>query len=303
MNENWTTKDIPDLTGKIAIVTGANSGIGYETAKALANKGAIIVMACRNLEKAQLAAGEIRLGNRDADLDIIHLDLADLSSVRQFAEIFRSRYETLDLLINNAGVMIPPYTKTVDGFELQFAANHLGHYALTGLLLDRLLATPGARVINVSSGAHRMGSGTIDFDNLNAENGYSASGAYAQSKLANLLFTLELNRYFKNIGADTIAASAHPGWTVTGLQRGFMHTISRVIGQQPAMGALPTLQAAIHPEVQPNDYYGPGGLMEMRGYPTKVDTSAAAKDQVLAQRLWNVSEELTGIQYAWPIAA
>lgn len=303
MSKNWTTKDIPDQTGRIAIVTGANSGIGYETAKALAGKGATVVLACRNLEKADIAAGEIRLGNKDANLDIIHLDLADLGSVRQFAETFISRHEKLDLLINNAGVMIPPYTRTIDGFELQFGANHLGHFALTGLLLERLMKTPNARIINVSSSAHRMGSGTINFENLNSEKGYNASGAYAQSKLANLLFTLELNQHFQEVGADTIAASAHPGWTVTGLQRGFMHTISRVIGQLPAMGALPTLLAATDPDVQPNEYFGPGGLMEMRGYPTRVDTNQAAKDPALAQRLWDTSEVLTGIQYAWPVTA
>jgi NAD(P)-dependent dehydrogenase (short-subunit alcohol dehydrogenase family) len=262
-----------------------------------------VVLACRNLEKANLAASEIRLGTKDAQLDIIHLDLADLHSVNQFVDTFKSRYTKLDLLINNAGVMIPPFTKTADGFELQFGANHLGHFALTGLLLERLMKTPNARIINVSSSAHRMGSGTIDFENLNSEKGYNASGAYAQSKLANLLFTLELNQHFQEVGADTIAASAHPGWTVTGLQRGFMHTISRVIGQQPAMGALPTLLAATDPDVQPNEYFGPVGLMEMRGYPTRVDTSQAAKDPVLAQRLWDTSEELTGIQYAWPVTA
>ncbi len=303
MSENWTTKDIPDQTGKVAIVTGANSGIGFETAKALAYKGSTVVLACRNLEKANQAASEIRLGANHVDLDIIQLDLADLDSVRRFAETFKARYSRLDLLINNAGVMIPPFTKTSDGFELQFGANHLGHFALTGLLLDRLLETPEARVVNVSSTAHRMGSGTINFDNLNAEQGYSASGAYAQSKLANLLFTLQLNRYFQDIAADIIAVSAHPGWTVTGLQRGFMHTISRVIGQQPYMGALPTLQAAVDPDVQPNDYYGPVGLMGMRGYPARVNTSQAAKDTKLAERLWEISEELTDILYSWPVAA
>lgn len=301
MSANWTTNNIPYLTGKVAIVTGANNGIGYETAKALAVKGASVVMACRNLEKADIAASEIRMGTKDARLDIIPLDLADLSSVRQFAETFKSRYEKLDLLINNAGVMIPPFTRTVDGFELQFGANHLGHFALTGLLLDRLIQTPNARIINVSSSAHRMGSATIDFENLNAENDYSASGAYAQSKLANLLFTLELNNHFEDISADTIAASAHPGWTVTGLQKGLLHGISRVIGQQPAMGALPTLRAAVDPDVLPNDYYGPGGMMEMRGYPEKVASSQAAKDTELARNLWTVSEEMTGVHYAWPV--
>ena len=254
MSKHWTTKNIPDLTDKVAIVTGANSGIGYETAKALAKKGATVVMACRNLDKANQAAEEIRLGDKHANLDIIQLDLANLASVQSFSETFKSRYASLDLLINNAGVMIPPFTRTLDGFELQFGANHLGHFALTGLLLGRLLETPKARIVNVSSGAHRMSSGTINFDNLNAEQDYSASGAYAQSKLANILFTLELNRYFEEIGSDVIAAASHPGWTVTGLQKGFLHGISRVIGQQPAMGALPTLRVAIAADVQPNDY-------------------------------------------------
>lgn len=301
MSEKWTINNIPDLTGKVAIVTGANSGIGFETANELAKKGAMVVMACRNLQKANDAADEIRLGAKGANLDIIQLDLADLDSVREFADTFKSRYASLDLLINNAGVMIPPYTKTVDGFELQFGANHLGHFALTGLLMDRLLETPGARIINVSSSAHRMGSGTINFDNLNAEQGYSASGAYAQSKLANILFTLELNRHLEEIGSDVISTACHPGWTVTGLQKGLLHGVSRLIGQRPSMGALPTLQAAIDPDVQRNDYFGPGGFMEMRGYPRKVDTSQAAKDPELAQRLWDVSEELTGIRYAWPV--
>jgi NAD(P)-dependent dehydrogenase (short-subunit alcohol dehydrogenase family) len=199
--------------------------------------------------------------------------------------------------------MIPPFTKTKDGFELQLGANHLGHFALTGLLMDRLLATPAERIVNVSSGAHRMGSGTIDFDNLNAEKGYNPSGSYAQSKLANLLFTLELNRYFQEIGADAIATSAHPGWTVTGLQKGFMHTISRVLGQQPDMGALPTLQAAVDSNALPNDYYGPAGWMEMRGYPTRVQGREASKDAALARRLWEVSEELTGVRFPVPAPA
>jgi NAD(P)-dependent dehydrogenase (short-subunit alcohol dehydrogenase family) len=298
-SNNWTTNNIPNLSGKVAIVTGANSGIGFETAKALMKKRAEVVMACRNHEKAQVAAQEIRKDDRKAKLNIMRLDLADLASVQKFAETFASKYISLDLLINNAGVMMPPYTKTKDGFELQFGANHLGHFALTGLLLDRLLATPKARVVNISSSTHRMGSGTIDFDNLNAEKAYSASGAYAQSKLANLLFTLELNNQLEAIGSDVIATAAHPGWTVTGLQRGFMLTLSRVIGQKPPMGALPTLRAAVASDVQPNDYFGPGGFMEMRGHPVKVETSDAAKDPYLGERLWQVSEAFTGVQYNW----
>lgn len=303
MTEKWTTDNIPDLTGKVAIVTGANSGIGFETAKTLAAKGAEVILACRNLEKANLAVKEIHSMVRNAKLEIIHLDLANLASIQKFADTFKAKYETLDLLINNAGIMIPPFTKTTEGFEAQFGANHLGHFALTGLLLDVILATPNARVVNVSSSAHRMGTGTIDFDNLNAEKGYHPANAYTQSKLANLLFTLELNRRLTEIGSDVIATSAHPGWTVTGLQRGFLHTVSEWIGQKPEMGTLPTLQAALDPNAQRNDYFGPGGFMEMRGYPRKVETSNAAKDVNLAKRLWEVSEELTGVNYAWPVLA
>lgn len=301
MTEKWTTDNIPNLTGQIAIVTGANSGIGFETAKALATKGAEVVLACRNLEKADLAAKEIRSMVRKAKLEIIQLDLADLASVRKFAETFKDKYQTLDLLINNAGIMIPPFTKTADGFEVQFGANHLGHFALTGLLMDVILATPNARIVNVSSNAHRTG--TIDFDNLNAEKGYHPANAYAQSKLANLLFTLQLNRHLVEIGSDVIATAAHPGWTVTGLQKGFLHTVSEWIGQKPEMGALPTLQAAPDPEAGRNDYFGPGGFVEMRGYPKKVKPSDAAKDANQAKRLWVVSEEMTGVNYTWPALA
>jgi len=299
MSQKWTQPDIPDLAGRVAIVTGANSGIGYETAKALAQKGATVVMACRNLGKAYAAADNIRRNVADAQLEIIWLDLTDLALVREFATQFQAGHDRLDMLINKAGVMIPPFTETIDGFELQFGANHLGHFALTGHLLDTILSTPSARIVNVSSGAHRMGRGTIDFDNLNAEKGYRASGAYAQSNLSNLLFTLELNQHFIESNADSMAVAAHPGWTVTGLQRGFMLAISHVLGQSPQMGALPSLYAATAPVVQPNDYYGPGSYMELRGYPKKVDSSAAAKDAELARKLWAVSEELTAVSYNW----
>lgn len=301
MSKNWTANDVPDQSGRVAIVTGANSGIGFETTKVLAAKGATVVMACRNLEKATAAADAIHRDVADATLDIIRLDLADLASVREFVEMFNGRYSRLDLLINNAGVMMPPYTKTTDGFELQFGANHLGHFALTGQLMASILATPGARIVNVSSTAHRVGGGTINFDDLNSENGYSASGAYAQSKLANLLFTLELNEKLEAIGSDVIATAAHPGWTTTGLQRGFMHTLSRFIGQSPPMGALPTLRAAVDPAAQRNDYFGPNRFMEMRGYPQKVGRSGAAQDAELADRLWRVSEEMTDVRMVWSV--
>jgi NAD(P)-dependent dehydrogenase (short-subunit alcohol dehydrogenase family) len=302
MNNHWTREDIPDQMGKVAIVTGANSGIGFDTAKTLADKGATVVMACRNLDKAHAAADIIRRENAAAILKIMALDLADLDSVLAFSKAFKAEHARLDLLINNAGVMIPPFTQTADGFELQFGANHLGHFALTGFLMDTILGTPGARVVNVSSGAHRMGSGTINFDNLNGELGYSPSGAYGQSKLANLLFTLELNRRFEEIGAEAIATAAHPGWTVTGLQRGILQGLSRVIGQRPPMGALHTLRAAIDSDARPNDYFGPDGFKEMRGYPVKVGRSEAANDSELAQRLWEVSEEMTGFKYTWQVA-
>lgn len=297
MSNHWTFENIPDQSGRVAIVTGANSGIGYETAKALAAKGAAVIMACRNRDKAFRASENIRHDLPQANLQIIHIDLADLGTVQDFSQAFKVRYDRLDLLINNAGVMMPPYTLTKDGFELQFGANHLGHFALTGQLLDIILGTPRARIVNVSSSMHRRG--TIDFDNLNAEMSYSPQGAYSQSKLANLLFTLQLNKHLAGTGADAMAVSAHPGWTVTGLQRGFLQVVSRVIGQSPPMGALPTLRAAVDKDVQPDDYYGPEGFMEMRGYPVKVGSIPAAKDPACAQKLWQVSEQMTAVSYDW----
>ena len=297
----WTTENIPNQNGRVAIVTGANSGIGFETAKALADAGAGVVLACRNLAKAEEAAARIRAEVPHAEQAIIRLDLADLATVRAFADTFRGRYERLDLLINNAGVMVPPYGKTADGFELQFGANHLGHFALTGLLLDLLSATPGARVVNVSSIAHR--SGQIQFDDLQWEQGYRAQAAYGQSKLANLLFTLALNRRLQAAGADVVAAAAHPGWTYTNLQRGFVSTVSRIVGQSAAMGALPTLYAAVAPEISADDYIGPGGFMEVRGHPAPAGRSAAARDTAVAERLWTVSEQLTGVVYNLPAPA
>ena len=299
MTDHWTKENMPDLTGKVAIVTGANSGIGYETAKGLAERGANVVLACRNLDKATIAANSIRRDVSNARLEIIRLDLADLDSVHEFSKTFQMNYDRLDILVNNAGVMTPPHTKTSDGFELQFGANHLGHFALTGHLLDTILSTSGARIINVSSISHRMGNGTIAFDNLNAEKGYEASAAYSQSKLANLLFTLELNQHFSEFNADAIAVASHPGWTATGLTRGLIHGISRVFAQSPAMGALPSLYAASAPNVQPNDYYGPSSLKETRGYPKKADKSVEAKDPQLAEQLWQVSEEMTAVHYDW----
>lgn len=297
MSEKWTTQHIPSQEGRVAIVTGANSGIGFETTKALAAKGATVVMACRNLEKANAAADKIRSEVPGAKLTVTSLDLADLASVRAFAEAFIKQYDKLDLLINNAGIMIPPFTRTKDGFEVQFGANHLGHFALTGLLLPVIQNTPGARVVNVSSNAHRMG--RIDFENLQAEKGYRPWGAYGQSKLANLLFTLRLNALFRETNTDAIAAAAHPGYTSTNLQGESIWAKlgNGLFGQTPPMGALPTLRAATDPDVKADDYYGPDGLGGWRGYPKKGETTAAAKDADVAKRLWEVSENLTGVHY------
>lgn len=297
--EKWTAQDIPSQEGRVVIVTGANSGIGFETTKALAAKGATVVMACRNAEKANAAADKIRQEVPGAKLEVMPLDLADLASVRAFTDTFKAKHDKLDLLVNNAGIMIPPFSKTKDGFEVQFGANHLGHFALTGLLLQLIQKTPGARIVNVSSSAHRMGK--IDFDNLQAEKGYRPWGAYGQSKLANLLFTLRLNELFKETNTDALATASHPGYTATNLQGDsiWARIANPLVGQSPEMGALPSLYAATAPDVQPNNYYGPDGFGGWRGYPKKADTTAAAKDAAVAKRLWDVSEDLTGVTYAF----
>ena len=297
MTQNWTADNIPNQTDRVAIVTGANSGIGFETAKALAAKGATLVAACRNLDKADAAADAIRQV-ADAKLDIIPLDLASLTSVRAFAERFNANYDRLDLLVNNAGVMVPPYTTTEDGFELQFGANHLGHFTLTGHLLARLLATPGSRVVTVSSSAHRIGE--LDFGNLQAERGYKPWRAYGRSKLANLLFTLELQNRLDAASADTVAVAAHPGGTKTNLQShmsSLWRPLLNLIMQEPAMGALPTLYAATAPDVRGNEYFGPDGFGEIRGHPRRVDSSEASQDVGAARLLWAESERLTGVRY------
>jgi NAD(P)-dependent dehydrogenase (short-subunit alcohol dehydrogenase family) len=301
MTVNWTSKNIPDLTGKVAIVTGANSGLGYETARALAYKDAIVILACRNSEKGNAAVQQIYQEYPRAKVEYLHLDLSDLASVRCFADQFASNYNRLDILINNAGIMATPFGKTADCFELQFGTNHLGHFALTGLLLGLIDGTSGSRVVTISSGGHRFG--VIDFDNLNGELGYNPQGAYAQSKLANLLFSYELQRQFENAGVDAIAVAAHPGWTTTNLSAHWrmVRILDWFIGQAPEMGALPALYAATAADVRGGDYYGPGGWLELRGYPTKVQSSDRSHDAAVAARLWKISEELTGVRYHWLI--
>ncbi len=302
----WTTADIPDLTGKVIVVTGANSGIGFEAAKEFARKGAQTILACRSMDKAQAALTQIQTEIPAALADVMHLDLANLASVRQFAEAFKAKYDRLDVLLNNAGIMMCPYGTTADGFERQLGINHLGHFALTGLLIDRLLATPRARVVNVSSTAHRFG--TLDFDNLMYEGGkgYTPLGAYGRSKLANLLFTYELQRRFEATGADAIAVAAHPGTSNTNLSRyleehwafDLFRPLMPYLSQNAAMGALPSLRAAVDPHVQGGQYFGPDGFMEVKGYPVVVQSSDAAHNDADAQKLWDVSEQLTGVQFA-----
>ena len=293
----WTSDHMGDQTGRVAIVTGANTGIGLPTAQQLARHGAQVIMACRTADKARQAVASLEDADVAANIEIMVLDLADLASVKTFADDFVRRFDRLDLLINNAGVMVPPLSKTADIFELQFGTNHLGHFALTARLLDLLERTECSRVVTVSSTAHRFG--RIDFDDLQWESRkYGPQAAYGQSKLANLLFTFELQRRFEAAGATTMAVAAHPGWTGTDLQRhaGMIRAFNPLFGMQPWQGALPTLYAATSDDARGGAYYGPDGWFEMRGYPKQVDSNAASKDQAVARRLWEVSEQLTGVR-------
>jgi NAD(P)-dependent dehydrogenase (short-subunit alcohol dehydrogenase family) len=303
----WTANDMPDLAGQTIIVTGGNSGIGYEAALQFARHNANTILACRNLDKANSAAKQIAASYPSAKVEVMELDLSSLASIRRFADAFHQSHRKLRALVNNAGVMALPYRKTEDGFEMQFGTNHLGHFALTGLLLDTILATPDGRVVNVASGAHRIG--RIRFDDLDWKRGYYKWFAYGQSKLANLLFTLELQRRADAAGTKLLAVACHPGYAATNLQsagprmtgasamESFWSMMNRIVAQSAAMGALPTLYAATAAGVRGNDYIGPVGLTEMWGYPGKANPSAAAKDPAVASRLWEVSEQLTKVHY------
>jgi NAD(P)-dependent dehydrogenase (short-subunit alcohol dehydrogenase family) len=296
---HWTATEIPDQRGRTAVITGANTGLGYETAAALAAKGAHVVLAVRNLDKGKAAADLIARRYPGAEVSLQQLDLTSLESVREAADALRAAYDRIDLLVNNAGVMMTPKSNTKDGFELQFGTNHLGHFALTGRLLDRLLAAPGSRVVNVSSMGHRAG--RIHFDDLQSERSYNRIRAYGQSKLANLLFTYELQR--RLLGRDTIAVAAHPGGSSSELSRylpGAVQLVFRPLEQDTEMGALPTLRAATDAGVLGGQYYGPGGFMEMRGYPQVVSSNRRSHDGAVQRRLWTVSEELTGVAYELP---
>jgi NAD(P)-dependent dehydrogenase (short-subunit alcohol dehydrogenase family) len=306
--EKWTAAEMPDLTGKVAIVTGGNSGIGLEAVRELARKGAQVILAARSEEKGRKAVDTLHQEMPTAQVELRLLDLADLGAVRAFAATVLRDFTRLDLLINNAGVMAIPERKTVDGLEMQLGTNHFGHFALTGLLLEPLLAAPAARIVTVSSGAHKMGK--MDFDNLNWEQGgYQKWQAYGRSKLANLLFAFELQRRLARAGAKAISVAAHPGYTSTNLQyvgpqmegsswmESMMKGINSLVAQPGEMGALPTLYAAVAPDVQGGDYIGPDGLFEMRGYPQKVEANAAAHNEADAAQLWARSEVLTGVGY------
>jgi NAD(P)-dependent dehydrogenase (short-subunit alcohol dehydrogenase family) len=298
MSRTWTTQDVPAQHGRVAVVTGANTGLGFETAKVLTERGATVVLAVRDVDKGRQAAARLT-----GDVTVLQLDLTSLDSVRTAAAELHERHPRIDLLINNAGVMYTPKQTTQDGFERQFGTNHLGHFALTGLVLDLLLPVPGSRVVTVSSNGHRIRA-AIHFEDLQWERSYSRAGAYGQSKLANLMFTYELQRRLAAHGTTTVAAAAHPGASNTDLVRNSpavvrapMDRLAPFITQPAAMGALPTLRAATDPAVLGGQYYGPSGRGETRGHPRLVTSSPESYDLAVQRRLWTVSEDLTGVTF------
>ena len=309
----WTAADVPDQSGRTVLITGANSGIGLEAARVFVEKGAHVVLACRSREKAEVAEADIEASSASGggSTEILDLDLGDLDSVRSAAENFLAEHDRLDVLVNNAGLMATPKRLTPQGVEVQFGVNHLGHFALTGLLLDTLSATgtdeTPSRVVNIASLAHR--SGTMDFENLDASVSYHPWRAYGRSKLANLLFTRELDERVTAAGLPILSVAAHPGGSSTNLgNEPAGDALSRVLGfirpvfdkfmtQSAAMGALPTLMAAVDPAAEGGDYYGPGGMGEFRGHPEKVGMAGRAKDESVASELWTVSVDLSGVDY------
>ncbi|MEM6293732.1 MAG: oxidoreductase [Myxococcota bacterium] len=305
---SWTEANIPDLTGKTIVVTGANSGLGLETTRLLSRRGAHIVMACRTQRKAEAAMQDVRNSNPDAKLEFMALDLADLASVRAFAEAFGKAHDRLDVLLNNAGVMALPRTETADGFEMQIGTNHFGHFALTSLLMPTLLETDGARVVQVSSLMHKVGS--MRFDDLHGQRSYDKWRAYSQSKLANLLFFYELHRRLSAAGAGVLSLAAHPGYSSTNLQGAgpkmtgsklgerFWALSNRVAAQPAWMGAMPSVFAAVGAPVESGAYYGPEGIGQVRGYPVRVTSNRASQDEAAGKRLWEISVEATGESFA-----
>ena len=303
---NWTITDIPDLTGKTVIVTGGNSGLGFESVKAFALKGARVIMACRSMAKGEEAKKQIVKFLPTADIIVMELDLADLKSIRNFTSKFKQNHTHLDVLLNNAGIMMVPYGLTVDGFEKQLGTNHLGHFALTGLLLGVLRNTPASRVVNVSSMAHR--NGKMDFNNLMYTDGkdYSSVKAYSRSKLSNLLFTYELQRFFEKNKIGTIALAAHPGFSDTNLvnhltKKWYFRLLKPLffkMAQPASMGILPQIRASVDPNAKANEFYGPGGKRQMSGYPVVVKPNENAYDLENAHKLWEASEKLTSVIYS-----
>jgi NAD(P)-dependent dehydrogenase (short-subunit alcohol dehydrogenase family) len=303
----WTAGDIPDQTGRTILVTGATSGLGLRSAEALAAKGARVLMGCRNETKAAAAVEQVAAKATGAEPVVVKLDLSDLASVRACADEVAGMVDGLDVLMNNAGVMAIPLARTADGFEMQLGTNHLGHFALTGLLLPVLGKATAPRVVTTASTAHR--GGRMKWDDLNSEKGYRRWGAYGQSKLANLLFMRELDRRAREAGSDLISVAAHPGYAATHLQSAgaeksgrrltglFMRTGNALVAQSDAMGALPQLYAATEADVQGGEYFGPDSLFESRGHPKRVGSTAAARDAAASARLWQISEDLTGITY------
>jgi NAD(P)-dependent dehydrogenase (short-subunit alcohol dehydrogenase family) len=300
MADGWDAERIPDQTGRGAVVTGANSGLGLVVARELARKGALVVLACRNMDKGRAALAEVKAAATGPEPELEELDLASLSSVRWFAERFKAGHDGLDLLINNAGVMASPRRHTADGFELHLGTNHLGHFALTNLLLPLMEGREDARVVTESSNAHKTVR-RIAFDNLNGDRHYFRWNAYGQSKLANLMFALELDRRLRAQGSTVKSLAAHPGYSSTNLQsaaapvvdRMIMKVTNAAVGQSAEMGALPTLYAATEPGLAGGTYVGPNGIAEQRGYPRVVRPNRVARDEQAAGRLWEVSEELT----------
>ena len=297
----WRPDHIPDLSNKTILVTGANSGIGLEAVKLFAANGAQVIMACRNASKAQAAAEQVMAETAGASLEIMALDLADLASVKEFAQEVSGRFDKVDVLLNNAGLMAPPLQRTKDGFEIQFGTNHLGHFALTGQLLPVLETAPAPRIVQISSVVHR--GGKIMWDNLNAEKSYWRWPFYAQSKLANLIFARELHRRLLAAGSPIRAFAAHPGYSATHLQDTVPGggLFNAMIAQPAEMGCLPGVMAATSADVQAGEYYGPDGkLLELRGYPAKAYARRIADNPEVAQRLWQVSEDMTGVHYLNP---
>lgn len=305
----WTAADMPDQTGRTAVVTGANSGLGYLTSLELARRGAHVIMAVRNLEKGRDAVAGIKAAHANGSVELRQLDLADLEQVKSFALRLIAEGTRVDLLVNNAGIMMPPRTLTRQGHELQFGVNHLAHFALTGLLLPRLRESAGSRIVTLSSDLHKRG--RIHFEDLGGERRYGRIAFYAQSKFANVLFALELARRLQRAGSATSSVLAHPGYAATNLQMSgpsgvlklLMHIGNRFMAQPAAMGALPQLFAATAPEVESGAFIGPDGRNEMKGYPTRVQPIAAARDAALAERLWQLSIELTGVTPDFSTAA